>query len=502
MPHSPSDPHQPAQGVISASTRSAVPGQRQFPYNPCVLMLLETAFPPDSRVKREARALVEAGYDVVLCCSKAHAKQADQEIIEGIQVLRFNPATAPITLTLLGGKLKVKTPASGLLGLAKTLHKWGNKLHRQHFGIEQAWAEKIAGLIKQLQPAVVHVHDLKLLPATLTVLANHPTIKVVSDLHENYPALLAFLTEQRKGKQAAEKKRAYWHSHEANYLPLVNHVITVAPEAKTRLANTIEGLHPERITVLENVMDMAHPPNHIADPATRQRYDYLKDILQNRFVVGYIGYINNRHRGLHTVIEAMGLIKAQLAPKPFTMALLAAGGQRPAYVNDVLKPLIEQYNLQSDVLFTDFLDAEAFGPFIQLADVCVCPHIKTELTDTTFPNKVYLYGYYQKPLLASDCAPLKRYVEETHAGLCFASEDPKDCAVQLLKLYTDEALRFSMAQDGHQAVTAQYNWGQEKIKLLSLYSELCPQTPRPSRSTSQPAEAPTTGQTRQPVKPV
>jgi glycosyltransferase involved in cell wall biosynthesis len=195
------------------------------------------------------------------------------------------------------------------------------------------------------------------------------------------------------------------------------------------------------------------------------------------------------------VIEAIGKLKDSRQTTLPDIALLAAGGQRPAYVTEVLNPLIDQYGLHNNVFFTDFIDADAFGPFIQLADVCVCPHIKTELTDTTFPNKVYLYSYFQKAVLASNCDPLKRYVDKTGAGISFASEDPDDCAEKLKSLITNSEQRFAYGQDGHQAVTALYNWGQEKIKLLELYNELCPPTLKPAtqgtKSSSRPSPAAT-----------
>ena len=54
-----------------------------------------------------------------------------------------------------------------------------------------------------------------------------------------------------------------------------------------------------------------------------------------------------------------------------------------------------------------------------MADICIIPHEKCELTNTTVPNKLFEYFCYGKHVIVSDAAPLKRIINETNSGIVF-----------------------------------------------------------------------------------
>ncbi len=73
------------QSTGSGTSTTACAGKR-------VLMLLENdRYPQDSRVRREAQALVADGYHVSVICP-ADPRQASREVADGVHVYRF---TAP-----------------------------------------------------------------------------------------------------------------------------------------------------------------------------------------------------------------------------------------------------------------------------------------------------------------------------------------------------------------------------------------------------------------------
>ena len=77
-----------------------------------------------------------------------------------------------------------------------------------------------------------------------------------------------------------------------------------------------------------------------------------------------------------------------------------------------------------------------------------------------------------KPVIVSDCRPLKRIVEETQAGLVFRSGDAQDLADKIIALYRDGALREVLGQRGHEAALNRYSWKRESRKIITLYEEL------------------------------
>ena len=76
-----------------------------------------------------------------------------------------------------------------------------------------------------------------------------------------------------------------------------------------------------------------------------------------------------------------------------------------------------------------------------------------------------------KPVIVSDCAPLKRIIEETGAGFVFQSGDPASFADAILTL-KDIAVREKMGDRGYHAVKSKYNWNVDGEHLVKLYSEL------------------------------
>ena len=141
---------------------------------------------------------------------------------------------------------------------------------------------------------------------------------------------------------------------------------------------------------------------------------------------------------------------------------------------------MDRHGLSERVEFTGWLDETEFVSYIEAADVCLCPHMVTDHTETTFPNKVYLYNLLKKPVLASSCKPLERYVADTQGGLTFESGNAGDLAAKIKKLYRDADLRASLGENGRQAVLDRYHWQHHAGRVVSVYRDLMG-VPEPER---------------------
>jgi hypothetical protein len=62
-----------------------------------IVMLLSNAFRPDPRVAREAKTLVQAGYEVTLVCWDREARHAPHESVHGYRVERV-PDVRTVTI--------------------------------------------------------------------------------------------------------------------------------------------------------------------------------------------------------------------------------------------------------------------------------------------------------------------------------------------------------------------------------------------------------------------
>ena len=121
--------------------------------------------------------------------------------------------------------------------------------------------------------------------------------------------------------------------------------------------------------------------------------------------------------------------------------------------------------------FEGWQDYKLFPSYVRACKVCTIPHRKSEHTDTTIPHKLFHYMLLERPVLASDCLPIARILEETEAGIVHASGDAAEVANALRDLRNDE-LRAHLGARGRRAVLETYNWDQTAKTLIDLYASL------------------------------
>ena len=100
-------------------------------------------------------------------------------------------------------------------------------------------------------------------------------------------------------------------------------------------------------------------------------------------------------------------------------------------------------------------------------DVCLIPHVKSDHTDSTIPHKLFQYMYAGKPIIASDCAPIERIVNETGSGLIYKFDDPKEFA-EKVSFYVNQGNNLP-PNKGKNAIKVKYNWTVDSEVLSSLY---------------------------------
>jgi glycosyltransferase involved in cell wall biosynthesis len=418
-------------------------------------MVLETSFPPDARVEREALALIEAGYEVHLLCRNQNPTLPSEEIYKGIHITRVDPSAVAFQMSLPKTRFRIKArfPYRGLC----------RSLWKRLTGLENDWRYLIHKFVRENKIDILHVHDLKLLNTSLSVASDERTPKVVADLHENYPALVGSLTELRKGKAKGTKKRIWWANMERKTLRKVNRVIVVVEEAMDRILQD-PTLRPDKISIVRNVVDNE---KFLSSDVSNLSIEN-EALFMGRFVLCYVGHINARHRGIQTVLEAIPLITSRIP----NFLFVGVGTLKKHYYQETLQPLVDRLNVDPYVYLTGYRDEACFAPYIKQSDICICPHLKTELTDTTFPNKVFLYSLFKKPVIVSSCLPLERYVKDTDSGLVYRSGDPEKLAEVILKLYEDPSLRKLLGTNGQQWVLNRFCWEKEKQNLLEAYQTL------------------------------
>lgn len=396
-----------------------------------ILMLLNAPYPADIRVKKEAQALVAAGFDVRLLCLRKKGERYTGWV-DGLAVHRID-----------GGKSNY------------VLAFWDVVLSLFFF---HPLFFRAARKILQSNPAhALHVHDLPLAGTALALKKKFPAVRVVVDFHENYPDALRTWFLWKRNPVARIKNFLFlnpdrWVRHERAACHHADHIIAVVNEMKDRLVLQY-GMPPDRITVVTNSEDRSF----VLQPKDPHVY---RD-LAGKFIVAYSGGIGP-HRGVDTVIRGM----AYLRNHPIHLVVVGSGS--PDAMRR-LANLVREHELTS-VAFWGHQPFHRFYSIMHHAGVNVIPHHANDHTNHTVPHKLYQAMLAARPLLVSSAAPLRRIVEQTQSGLVFEAGNATDFAEKMLALYTNPDLCQVLGANGWKAAgTGTHNWEHDQQELIALY---------------------------------
>ena len=405
-----------------------------------ICMLLEAEYPPDIRVRKEARALLDAGYDVTLLCHLGDIEPTF-ETVEGVDVHRE----------------PFQNAHSGVFGLLDGTAYMMTQVHR-------AWADAIDRVCDAKGIDVLHVHDLPLVKTALDV-ARPRGIRVVADLHENWPEAVRqyrrsdswrrYLREPTYLLSTVSLPIWRWKRLERTCVRRVDHVVTVVDEAKTHYVRDC-GVAPEKVSVVSNVVSLDQ----------FEVDDVVPKSVDGDFVLSYVGTLGGRHRGLEPVIEAVPDIRAELPG--FRLLIVGSGSE----YEHRLRTLSTELGVEDAITFTGWVDFEEVPSYIAASDACLVPHASTPHTETTIPHKLFQYMALGKPTIVTDVQPLQRIVEETGCAVVVPAGDSDAMVDAVLSLAADAERAESIGERGRQAVAETYNWESEATKLTALYESL------------------------------
>jgi len=401
-----------------------------------ICMVLNSYFPPDIRVEKEARALLSAGHKIYLL-SLGKRGMSEKEVIGGIKVIRIFPSEI-------------------IFNIVKRYSVFGI------FFIDLLWKRNLSKVIKRYKIDIIHVHDLPMVKTAASI-SKKSNIPIIADLHENYPeAVRAWRKEKLNWKSKIFSLITpiwRWKRLERSVLQRMDRIITVVDEAKEHYVNDC-GIPSEKITVVMNAEDLDEFDNLEIDRSLVTKYE-------NNFVISYIGGFGP-HRGIDTAIKSMPQILKEIPDAK----LLLVGGKGSEEYEKELKKLCEELKIENNVEFPGWVDFSYVPSYIALSNVCLVPHHASGHTNTTIPHKLFQYMAMRKPVIVTDCKPLKRLVEECDCGIVVPSGDYNEMAEAVIRLYKDKEYARKLGENGRRAVEEKYNWENEAKKLCELYKRL------------------------------
>ncbi|MEM6644786.1 MAG: glycosyltransferase family 4 protein [Bacteroidota bacterium] len=393
-----------------------------------ILMVLDQDFPPDARVENEARTLQQAGFEVTVLAIAPDDRPAT-DMLEGVRIIRARISAWQ------------RNKMRGLSGTFPFLEWY---LVREIGKIYADWPFD-----------ALHMHDLYLFGGGLKA-GRSLDVPVVGDLHENWVEALKHYawSTRAPGKWVVSIPR--WQRLEHAWVNAVDGLVVVIEEAAVR--NEALGVPTERIHVVPNTIQLADFDGFVEEPDLIHR-------LQQRPTILYTGGMDI-HRGLASVIDAMPDV---IAKHPEAQLVLVGNGR--------VKPELEAQAqrlgvLNTHVLFEGWQPQARLKSYMLGSQVCLVPHLKTVHTDNTIPHKLFHYMYFARPVVVSNCDPLKRIVDETQAGRVYPAGESAPLASALIELLGAADERDAMGQRGREAVVDRYHWAKTVTPLIDLYTNL------------------------------
>ena len=392
---------------------------------PGVLFLIENVpFELDTRVQRQTRTLVEAGFSTIVICPGARG-QALYERVDDVHVYRyFRPEGSGVAAHLL--EYAVALSSQLALSVAAALRHGFDVIH------------------------LANPPDLLWLVALPYRLRGKT---VVYDQHDLVPELFRV----RFGHRFPFLQRMVNGAERMSYL-IADHVLSTN-ESLRRLAIERGNLAEAGVTVIRNGPHLAVDfPEVEPDPKTRRLAST---------VVGYLGIMNDQDH-VEFFLEMARIIRFDRQRSDLAFVMIGEGTAFAA-----LQRLRERLALTSAVRMTGHLPWLAVLRTLAATDICVQPDPPTLFNEKLTMNKLMEYMAMRKPFVAFDMHETR--VSGGEGGLYVAPYTPEALANGVLRLADDPELREQLGATGRRKVEEELAWEHHAPRLITVYESLTTQ---------------------------
>ena len=383
-----------------------------------VCIIVQSHYATDPRVRREARALIRAGYDVDVICLR-DSDEPREQVTDGA--------------TIYGIPLDRKRG-----GKARYVFEYGA------FTVIAGWRA-----LRRMLQRPYNVVQVCNLPDVLILAALVPKIlgaKVLFDAHDGTPEALMIQKGLRSGSLWV--RLATWIERLA--FAIADEVVTVHEVMKQHFVQ--RGADADRISIVMNLPDHELFCRHSV--GRRKRHD-------SRFTLIYAGSIT-RPYGLQTAIRALPL----LADIPeLKLRIIGAGNYDVELVR-----LAEGLGVIGQVSFEGAVPHDQIADLYQESDVGISPHTGGAFGAICFSNKVAEYLACGLPAVVSRTPVYEYYYNDSPLAFC-NPDDPESFAEQVQAIYRDAEYARLLSEAGTRR-TSELNWEKERARYLEIVDRL------------------------------
>lgn len=394
-----------------------------------ILMLLNEEFPPDFRVEKEAKSLIEAGHQVHLLCYTAQHKPREENH-QGILVKRFQ----------INRSLRDKLFA---LYLVLPFFRW-------------IWRHQLNKALKHEQYDALHIHDLPMSDLGVHFKKKY-NLKLVCDQHEYYSNWIGQNAHMNTPVGRIVKKLSNWEKYEKKNLKQADLVISVEEPLRKVYVQEV-GIPDERAISLPNT-----PPRDFPQTPLDQN---ILETYKDHFVLFYVGGIDIL-RGIDVAIHALPKMVDSIP----NVKLVLAG---KVWKNHDPVDMAKKLGVREYVDFVGWVSPQVMPSYIAASDVCFhVPPAHNEEINRTIQTKIYQYLHMGKPVIVGQSKMVREFITRNQLGYAIRERDSDDFADKVIHLYKNPSILEESAKRARE-VASNYFWENTVQDLLNFYNQFSP----------------------------
>jgi glycosyltransferase involved in cell wall biosynthesis len=385
-------------------------------------MLIENlSFPMDRRMRHEATALRDAGYQVKVICPRGqHQDGARFENFEGIRVYRYP-----------------SYQASASIG----------------YPLEYGWALLCTFMLMLwlwAKEGFDYVHAAN--PPDLFWLLFCPFgwlgKKLIYDQHDLSPETYESKFRRREWLYRLLLMLERYSYRKASLVITTN-------ESFYEIAQKRGGVSADRLAIVRSAPDLSYFRRTEPRPALKQGYPYM---------VAYLGVMNSQD-GVDRVVRAAHHLQRIRGRKDVIFTLIGRGT-----CWEELRQLARSMKLDGTINFTGRVSDEDLLGYLSTADICVAPDPPIELNHHSTMNKIMEYMACGRPIVSFDLVESRR--SAASAAVYVERDDPALLAEAIHSLLQDPERREALGEHGYERVRRELDWSHSAQKLVEAYSRL------------------------------
>ena len=313
---------------------------------------------------------------------------------------------------------------------------------RRFFGFYKAY--KVA---KKLGCEIVHFQDAELIPTGL-LLKRFTKIKVIYDVHEDYPAqmLTKFYIKSMWVRKMLNRIMTFLEKRAGKRFDAI---ITADASVYTHFP-------PEKTTILYNfpsVKLMTQADENTGD--VEKKYDIIFPGSMARFTAKLFLDVmleaKNRGREIKCIL---------ISPFHFD------GGK------DWVIQTAKEYGVYDNLTLMDRIPPYEVPYYMKATRLGLIPLPDTLKMRANIPTKMFEYMFFKLPVLTSDLPPCGQFMKKDDFGYLIKYDDVNAYTDIILNLLDHPELIEELGHTGRELVLTKYNWEAEEKKLAEVYSKL------------------------------